>query len=88
MAEAEPALLPRTSLWADETAAVLAKGGEVTQAIAARLITPDAVRGDLASLARTGRPARGEDEITVFKSVGFAALDLIAAELALGMLPG
>jgi ornithine cyclodeaminase/alanine dehydrogenase-like protein (mu-crystallin family) len=46
------------------------------------------VRGDLASLARAGRPARGQDEITVFKSVGFAALDLIAAELALGMLPG
>jgi ornithine cyclodeaminase len=88
MAEAEPALLPRTSLWADETAAVLAKGGEVTQAIAAGMITPEAVRGDLASLARAGRPARGQDEITVFKSVGFAALDLIAAELALGMLPG
>ncbi len=88
LAEAEPALLPRTSLWADARAAVLAKGGEVTQAIAAGLIGAEAVRGDLASLARGGRPARGEDEITVFKSVGFAALDLIAAELALGMLPG
>ncbi|MCU0983816.1 MAG: ornithine cyclodeaminase family protein [Acetobacteraceae bacterium] len=88
MAEAEPALMPRAALWADDRDAVLAKGGEVTQAIAQGLIGPEAVRGDLTSLARDGRPARQEGEITVFKSVGFAALDLIAAELALGMLPG
>jgi ornithine cyclodeaminase len=88
MAEADPALLGRARLWADDREAVLAKGGEVVQAIGARIIGPEAVLGDLASLARAGRPVRGEGDITVFKSVGFAALDLIAAELALGMLPG
>jgi ornithine cyclodeaminase len=88
MAEVDPALLARVVLYADEREAVLAKGGEVVQAIAARLIGPEAVLGDLASLARDDRPARDAKAITVFKSVGFAALDLIAAELALGRLPG
>jgi alanine dehydrogenase len=87
MAEADPALLSRAELWADERAAVLAKGGEVVQAIAQRIIGAEAVRGDLAALARGPRPARDPAAITVFKSVGFAALDLIAAELALGRLP-
>jgi ornithine cyclodeaminase len=83
MAEAEPALLPRARLFADDRASVLAKGGEVAQAIAAGLIGADAVVADLPELVRGGPPARGRDDITVFKSVGFAALDLIAAELVL-----
>ena len=87
MAEADPALLGRAALWADEREAVLVKGGEVVRAIAAGIIGPEAIRGDLASLARGPRPARDPAAITVFKSVGFAALDLIAAELALGCLP-
>jgi ornithine cyclodeaminase len=87
MAEADPALLGSAALWADDREAVLAKGGEVVQAIAARIIGPEAVLGDLASLARGPRPARERDAVTVFKSVGFAALDLVAAELALGRLP-
>lgn len=87
MAEADPALLGRAELWADEREAVLAKGGEVVQAIAARIIGAEAVRGDLAALVRGPRPQRDPAAITVFKSVGFAALDLIAAELALGRLP-
>ena len=87
MAEADPALLGRAELWADDREAVLAKGGEVVQALAQRIIGAEAVRGDLAALARGPRPARDPAAITVFKSVGFAALDLIAAELALGRLP-
>ncbi len=84
MAEAEPALLARALLYADERDAVLAKGGEVVQAISAGIIPPAAVLGDLASLLRNGVPPREAASITVFKSVGFAALDLVAAELALG----
>jgi ornithine cyclodeaminase len=59
------------------------KGGEVAQAIKAGLIAEAAIEADLAELVRTGPPPRARDDITVFKSVGFAALDLIAAELAL-----
>ncbi|MCS6921704.1 MAG: ornithine cyclodeaminase family protein [Elioraea sp.] len=86
MSEAEPALLARARLFADDREAVLAKGGEVVQAIAAGLIAPTAVEADLAGLA-AAPPVRAVEDITVFKSVGFAALDLVAAELALRGLP-
>ncbi|MBL8386110.1 MAG: ornithine cyclodeaminase family protein [Burkholderiales bacterium] len=84
MAEAAPALLPRATLYADNRAAVLEKGGEVTQAVAAGLITPAAVRAELAEMVGHGAAWRaGAAEITVFKSVGFAALDLLAARQVL-----
>ncbi len=83
MAEAEPALLSRASLFADTRDGVLEKGGEVWQALQCGLIKASDVRAELAELVAlapkvTGRSS--DQEITVFKSVGFAALDLIAAE--------
>lgn len=83
MAEAEPQLLARAALiYADDHASVLAKGGEVCQAIQAGIIAESALRGGLAELA-AAPPVRPPEAITVFKTVGFAALDLIATELAL-----
>ena len=66
-----------------ESDGVLEKGGEVWQAVHSGLIKASDVRAELAELVAlapkvTGRSS--EQEITVFKSVGFAALDLIAAE--------
>jgi len=85
MAEAEPALLARaTLLYADDRASVLAKGGEVFQAIRDGIIPEAALLGGLAELC-AAPPARPPGAITVYKSVGFAALDLIATELALGL---
>lgn len=83
MAEAEPALVARAQVFADNTEAVLQKGGEVLQAIAQGLMQPSAIRAELAQLAAQPAHAWRADAraITVFKSVGFAALDLIAAEL-------
>ncbi len=83
MAEAELQLLPRARLFADNRAAVLEKGGEVVQALRAGLISAQDVLAELSELVASpalidGR--RAESDITVFKSVGFAALDLIAAE--------
>lgn len=86
MSEAEPALLARARLFADDRDAVLAKGGEVVQAIAAGLIAPAALEADLAGLV-SAPPVRAAEDVTVFKSVGFAALDLVAAEVALRGLP-
>ncbi|MDI9332661.1 MAG: ornithine cyclodeaminase family protein [Alphaproteobacteria bacterium] len=82
MAEAEPALMPRARIFADQRAAVLDKGGEVYQAIEQGLIEPQAIVADLTEMLGQSRTAwrRGADEITVYKSVGFASLDLIAAE--------
>lgn len=83
MAEAEPALLAHAQVFADQRAAVIEKGGEVWQALQQGLIPPSAIEAELADLAAApSRPwRRSPQSITVFKSVGFASLDLIAAEL-------
>jgi len=83
MAEAEPALMPRAQVFADSREAVLQKGGEVLQAIQQGLMDAADIQAELAELAAQPQRAwRASDEaITVFKSVGFASLDLIAAEL-------
>ena len=91
MAEAEPELLPRGRLFADNRAAVLEKGGEVVQALRAGLISEKDVLAELSELVASPALAdghRAESDITVFKSVGFAALDLIAAEHVLSGLAG
>jgi ornithine cyclodeaminase len=80
MAEAAPALFPQVRLFADTRAGVLEKGGEVVQAIKAGLIAPAAIHAELAEMVGGERLWRTDDaEITVLKSVGFAALDLLAA---------
>lgn len=90
MAEAESALLACTQLFADNREAVLQKGGEVLQAIQMGLIAPSAIQAELAELAAAPQHAWRADAqtITVFKSVGFAALDLIAAEQVWAARPG
>lgn len=91
MAEAEPELLPRARLFADNRAAVLEKGGEVVQALRAGLISEQDVCAELSELVALPpliERRRSEADITVFKSVGFAALDLIAAEHVLSGLAG
>ena len=91
MAEAETQLLPRARLFADNRAAVLEKGGEVVQALRAGLISAQDVLAELSELVALPSLVDGRREdadITVFKSVGFAALDLIAAEHVLAGLAG
>ena len=91
MAEAELQLLPRARLFADNRAAVLEKGGEVVQALRAGLISAQDVLAELSELVASPALAdgrRADSDITVFKSVGFAALDLIAAEHVLSGLAG
>lgn len=83
MAEAEPSLMSLAKVFADSRDAVLEKGGEVFQAIQQGIITPAAIQADLAELAAQPESHvwRKAQDITVYKSVGFASLDLIAAEL-------
>ena len=85
MAEAEPGLISKSQLFADCRASVLEKGGEVFQAIEQGLILDSDIIADLAELtAQSDRSWRNDAQaITVFKSVGFALLDLIAAELVI-----
>jgi len=84
MAEADAALLLGARLFADTRAGVVGKGGEVAQAIDAGVLAPDAIEDDLFGLVARAAPVpRRPDDITVFKSVGSAAFDLVAAELIL-----
>jgi ornithine cyclodeaminase len=84
MAEADAALLLGARLFADTREGVVAKGGEVAQAIDAGLLAPDAIEDDLFGLVARATPLpRRPKDVTVFKSVGSAAFDLVAAELIL-----
>jgi ornithine cyclodeaminase len=75
--------MPRAQVFADSREAVLQKGGEVLQAIQQGLIAAADIQAELKELAAEPQRAwrQSEDAITVFKSVGFASLDLIGAEM-------
>jgi ornithine cyclodeaminase/alanine dehydrogenase-like protein (mu-crystallin family) len=84
MAEADQALVAAARIFADTRASVIAKGGEIAQAIASGAITERAIEDDLFGLVARDIPvARAPNDITLFKSVGSAAFDLVAAELIL-----
>jgi len=83
MREAEAALLARATLVVDTRAGALAEAGDILQAIAEGAITEAHVVAELADLCRGVHPGRRHaDEITMFKSVGWAGEDLAAAILA------
>lgn len=82
MRESDDEVVRRATLFVDVPAAVTA--GDLSQPIADGVIQPADIAGDLADLAAGRHPGRSQPgEITVFKSVGFAAADLAAARLAL-----
>ena len=64
----------------DDRAAALTEGGDVVQALASGAISLDKIVGDLRDLVTGAIDGRSRPEqITVFKSVGFALEDLAAA---------
>ncbi len=84
MAEVDQALVAAARIFADSRTSVIAKGGEIAQAIAAGAITESAIEDDLFGLVSRAAPiVRMPDDVTLFKSVGSAAFDLMAAELVL-----
>jgi ornithine cyclodeaminase len=82
MRETDDAAMARADiLVVDNRAAARAEGGDIVQAIASGALDERRIAADLADLARGLHPGRTRtDEITVFKSVGFALEDLAAAE--------
>jgi ornithine cyclodeaminase len=85
MRESDAALLARATLVVDTRPGGLAEAGDVVLAIEEGAITEDHVAADLAELCRGAHPGRrSAEEITVFKSVGWAGEDLAAAVLAVG----
>jgi ornithine cyclodeaminase len=89
MRETDDAAIARADLIVVDTrAGALAEGGDIAAAIASGAIDASAVAVDLADLARGLHPGRTrDDQVTVFKSVGFALEDLAAAEAVLDARP-
>lgn len=82
MRESDDALIARADIYVDTRAGALAEAGDILQPIAAGAWSADRLKGDLHDLT-TGRvPGRTDAAaITVFKSVGAALEDLVAAQL-------
>jgi ornithine cyclodeaminase len=81
--EMDPALVARGRLYVDSRAAALAESGDVLMAIEERRITAAHIVGELGELIDgkvEGR--RSPREVTIFKSLGLAVEDVVAAELA------
>ena len=84
MREADDRAVARARVFID-TEAALAEAGDLTQPMASGVLRREGIEGDLFALCRgavAGR--RGEDDITLFKSVGSAIEDLAAAALVWG----
>lgn len=81
MREADGDCFARSRVFVD-TEEALAKAGDVLQAVAEGAWRPEALCGTLAGLCLGEVPGRADDgEMTLFKSVGSALEDLVAAEL-------
>ncbi|MEO7953925.1 MAG: ornithine cyclodeaminase family protein [Polaromonas sp.] len=87
MCEADGRVFERAAaVYADTLDGVLAEAGDVIQALASGALERRRLVGDLAGLCQaTVRPERSNTDITVFKSVGAALEDLVAARLCLDL---
>ncbi|HTW28494.1 MAG TPA: ornithine cyclodeaminase family protein [Acetobacteraceae bacterium] len=86
MREADDEVMRRGRIYVDDRAA-LEHAGDLTQPLAAGVIAPAQVVGDLWQLCTGAVPGRHRaDEITVYKNIGGAHLDLFTSEFLLGRL--
>ncbi|HLA98429.1 MAG TPA: hypothetical protein VJL34_08240 [Anaerolineales bacterium] len=68
----------------DSRSAALAETGDLIQPLAQGLITPEHIQAELGELVLGRKPGRtAPDQVTLFKSVGVAVQDAVAAQLAL-----
>ncbi|MBL8386581.1 MAG: ornithine cyclodeaminase family protein [Burkholderiales bacterium] len=81
--EIDAATIARAALFVDRREAALAESGDILGALAAGAITPAHIRAELGEVLAGKAPGRRDPhEFTLYKALGFAALDLAAAELA------
>lgn len=80
--EMAPALVKRSRLYVDSRAASLVESGDVVMNIADGLFDKTHVRGELGELVLGRVAGRAADtDVTVFKSLGMAVEDVVAADL-------
>jgi ornithine cyclodeaminase len=84
MCEADDAALARSEIFVDTRPGAMSESGEIIGAMQRGAIGASSIRGDLSDLV-SGRAARSHPSaITLFKSVGTALEDLVAAEVSIG----
>lgn len=80
--EMPPPLVKRGRLYVDSRAAALVEAGDIVMNIAAGLFDASHIRGEIGELVLGRVPGRSSrDEITIFKSLGMAVEDVVAADL-------
>jgi ornithine cyclodeaminase/alanine dehydrogenase-like protein (mu-crystallin family) len=83
MRELDGAAMAAGVLFADRRESLVAESGDYVLAAAEGAVSPDQVRAELGEILAGQAPGRlGEDEITIFESLGLAAEDLAAAACA------
>jgi alanine dehydrogenase len=81
--EMDPALIARARLVVDSKAAALQESGDVIQGIREGFFSAEHIAAELGEIVAGSAAGRESgDEITVFKSLGLAIEDLVAAGLA------
>jgi len=80
--EMPPQLVKRARLYVDSSAAAVVEAGDIVMNIAAGLFDASHIRGEIGELVLGRIPGRtGDREITIFKSLGMAVEDVVAADL-------
>ncbi|MBP2299939.1 ornithine cyclodeaminase family protein [Azospirillum picis] len=86
MREADDTCIRRSRVFVDTRETALDEAGDIVQPMAAGILAPDDIAGDLYDLTRGERAGRRfYDQITLFKSTGTPVEDLCAAQLAVEM---
>ncbi len=82
--EMDPALVARARLYVDSRAAALVESGDVVMGMADGLFTAAHIRGELGEVVLGRVEGRASDgDVTIFKSLGMAVEDVVAADLVL-----
>jgi alanine dehydrogenase len=81
--EMDPALVKRGRLFVDSRAAALVEAGDIVKGIEERLFGPEHIVAELGELVNGALGRASRAEVTIFKSLGLAVEDLVAADLAL-----
>ena len=82
--EMDPALVARARLYVDSRAGALVESGDVVMGLAGGLFEPSHIRGELGEVVLGRIEGRKSDsDVTIFKSLGMAVEDVVAADLVL-----
>src|SRR5436190_4909540 len=80
--EMDPELVARARLFVDSRAAALVESGDVLLGIQEGRFTADHIAAEIGEVVNGAGGRRSQTEVTVFKSLGLAVEDVMAADLA------